>query len=157
MKRHNLIKLLVPASHLLFWFISFNFWNVILNPGVESTTVIQGYEVGWGLILLVNFLFLLYCSLPFIWLIRKTRLWIKIPISIVFLIPLGYVILQGMKPDGNKDDVKVFIEYFMKNFLYVLVFHLTIMAAVYSNLKILISRFLSRSRFGLYLVYVVGL
>jgi two-component system, LytTR family, sensor kinase len=150
-------KQLVNLLHILFWFISFNFWNVILNPGVESTSVIQGFEVEWDLILLVNFLFLLYCSLPFVWLIRKKWLWIKIPVSILFLIPLGYIILQGLKTDGNKEDVRVFVEYFVKNFLYVVVFHLTIVAAVYFNLKVLIARFLNQSRFGTYLAYTAGL
>jgi sensor histidine kinase YesM len=151
--RKQTIKLL----HVLFWFISFNFWNVILNPGVESTSVIQGVEIEWDFILLVNFLFLLYFALPFIWLIRKKWLWIKIPVSILFLIPLGYVILQWIRPDENKEDVQIFAEYFVKNFLYVVVFHLTIVAAVYFNLKILIVRFLNQSRFGIYLAYTAGL
>jgi hypothetical protein len=150
-------KQLVSLLHILFWFISFNFWNGILNPGVESTSVIQGFEVEWDFILLVNFLFLLYCSLPFVWLIRKKLLWVKLPVSILFLIPLGYVILQSIQPDGNKEDVQAFVEYFVKNFLYVVVFHLTIVAAVYFNLKILIVRFLNQSRFGTYLAYFAGL
>ncbi|MDP2114003.1 MAG: histidine kinase, partial [Bacteroidota bacterium] len=148
---------LLSSLHLLFWFISFNFWNVVLNPGVESTSVIQGFEVEWDFILLVNFVFLLYCSLPFIWMVRKKWLWIKIPVSILFLIPLGYVIVQWIKPDQNKEDVQVFTEYFVKNFLYVVVFHLTIVAAVYFNLKVLIVRFLNQSRFGTYLAYSAGL
>ncbi len=157
MKIIQLKKPLVTSLHLLFWFISFNIWTIILNPSVESIVGIQGVEVEWDLILLVNFLFLLYCSLPFVWLIRKNWLWLKILISLVFLIPLGYLVIQGIRPDGNKDDLKVFIEYFVKNFLYVLAFHLTILAAVYLNLKTLISRFLDRSRFGHYLIYVIGL
>lgn len=157
MKITNLKKQIIPALHLLFWFISFNFWNVILNPGVESTNVIQGFEVEWDLILFLNFMFLLYSSLPFIWLIRKARLWIKISLSILFLIPIGYIILQSFYPDGNKDDVAVFVEYFVKNFLYVVVFHLTIITAVYYNLKALIVHFLNKSRFGLYLLSVGGL
>jgi hypothetical protein len=150
-------KQFLTILHLIFWFVSFNFWNVILNPGVESTSVVQGFEVEWDFILLVNFLFLLYCSLPFVWLAGKIQLWIKIPLSILFLIPLGYVILQGIKPDGNKDDVQVFVEYFVKNFLYVLVFHVTIVAAVYFNLKVLLARYLNKSQFGPYLLYAVGL
>ena len=75
----------------------------------------------------------------------------------LFLIPIGYVILQAIKPDGNKDDVQVFIEYFVKNFLYVLVFHLTIVAAVYINMKILLVRFLNKSQFVKYLIYLIGL
>jgi len=148
---------LLSSLHLLFWFISFNFWNVILNPGVESTIVFQGFEVEWYLILLVNFIFLLYCSLPFIWLVRKKWLWIKIPVSVLFLLPLGYIIFQWIRPDQNKEDVQVFVEYFVKNFLYVVVFHLTIVAAVYFNLKVLIARFLNQSRFGAYLAYSAGL
>ena len=156
MKIIQLKKQLFSGMHLIFWFVSFNFWNVTLNPRVESINVIQGFEVEWDLILLVNFLFLLYCSLPFVWLIRK-RYWIKIPLSILFLVLLGYVILQGIKPAGNKEDVEVLVEYFVKNFLYVLLFHLTIIFAVYLNLKVLIVRFLNQSQFGIYLLYTIGL
>ena len=157
MKTFNLKRQIVPVLHVIFWFISYNYWNVILNPGVESTSAIQDIEVGWDFVLLVNSIFLVYCALPFIWLVRKARLWIKIPISILFLLPIGYVILEQIKPDGNKEDVAAFIEFFVKNFLYVVVFHLTIVTAVYYNLKVLIVRFLNRSRFSLYLLYAGGL
>jgi two-component sensor histidine kinase len=148
---------LLSSLHLLFWFISFNFWNVILNPGVESTIVFQGFEVEWYLILLVNFIFLLYCSLPFSWLIRRKLLWLKILLYALFLIPLGYAFRQKILLNGSNDEVAVFADYFVKNFLYVVVFHLTIVAAVYFNLKVLIARFLNQSRFGTYLAYSAGL
>lgn len=45
----------------------------------------------------------------------------------------------------------------MKNFLYVLFFHLTIVVAVYYNLKVLIARHLNQSQFAIYLFYVSGL
>ncbi len=148
---------LVNVLHLLFWFISFNFWNTILNPGVESTSVFQGFEVEWDTILLLNLAFLLYTLLPLIWLVRKAKLWIKIPLTVLFLIPIGYVIFEAIRPDGNKDDVYAFVEFFIKNFLYVVVFHLSIAASVYFNLKILIPLFLNKSRFARYLVLVSGL
>lgn len=148
---------LLSSLHLLFWFISFNFWNVILNPGVESTIVFQGFEVEWYLILLVNFIFLLYCSLPFSWLIRRKLLWLKILLYALFLIPLGYAFRQKILLNGSNDEVAVFADYFVKNFLYVVVFHLTIVAAVYFNLKVLIARFLNQSRFRTYLAYSAGL
>ncbi len=157
MKTFKLKKQLVPALHVIFWFISYNYWNVILNPGVESISVIQDLEVGWDFVLLVNLIFLVYCALPFIWLVRKARLWIKISMSILFLLPIGYVILEQIKPDGNKEDVAAIMEFFVKNFLYVVVFHLTIVTAVYYNLKVLIVRFLNRSRFAVYLLYAGGL
>jgi sensor histidine kinase YesM len=156
MKITNLKKQFVPFLHVLFWFVSFNLWNVVLNQGVESTSVFQGLEIEWDFILLINFVFLLYCSLPFIWLVRRAR-WLKLAFSILFLIPLGYVILEAIKPDGNKEDVAVFVEYFVKNFFYVVIFHFTIIAAVYFNLKVLIARFLNQSRFGLYLMVASGL
>ena len=157
MKKFSLKTQLLPALHIIFWFLSYNFWNVILNPGVESISVIQDLEVGWDFVLLVNLIFLVYCALPFIWLVRRARLWIKIPLSILFLLPIGYVILEQIKPDGNKEDVAIFLEFFVKNFLYVVVFHLTIVAAVYYNLKVLIVRFLNKSRFEIYLLYAGGL
>jgi hypothetical protein len=143
--------------HLIFWFISLNFWTVILNPGVESANVFQGFAVDWDLILLVNFLYLLYCSLPFIWFFKKRQLWIKLTLSFLFLVPISYVILQSIDPNGSNEDFGLYTEYFVKNFLYVVVFHLTIVAAVYLNLKVLIIRFLNKSRFSLYLLYVLGL
>ena len=157
MKIIQLKKQILPALHLLFWFVSFNLWNVILNPGVESTSVIQGFEVEWDLILLLNTIFLLYCSLPFSWLMRRKLLWLKISLYLLFLIPLGYAFGQKILLNGSNEEVAVFVEYFVKNFLYVLVFHLSIIAAVYFNLKILIPRLLSQSRFALYLMSVAGL
>jgi sensor histidine kinase YesM len=148
-------KQLLTIPHIIFWFVSFNLWYVILNPGVDSTGVIQDLEVGWDWILMINSIFLIYCSLPFIWLVKKAKLWIKIIPSILFLIPIVYVILQAIKPDGNKDDVQVFMDYFVKNFLYVLVFHLTIVGAVYFNLKFLLVRYLNKSKFMKYLLGIV--
>lgn len=150
-------KQLIIFLHIIFWFVSFNLWNVILNPGVESTTVIQDLEVGWGFVLLANFILLLYCSLPFVWFAKKIRLWIKIIPSVLFLIPIGHVILQAIQPNGNKDDVQVFMEYFVKNFLYVVVFHLTIVGAVYFNLKFLLVHYLNKSQFLKYLVSIFAL
>lgn len=155
MKIFRLKKQLILIPHIIFWFVSFNFWYVILNPGVESPRVIQDFEVGWDWILLFNSTFLIYCALPFIWFVKKAKLWVKIIPSILFLIPIGYVLLQAIKPDGNKDDVQVFIEYFVKNFLYVVVFHLTIMAAVYFNLKFLLVKYLNKSKFMKYLLGIV--
>ncbi len=153
----TLKKQFIPLLHVLFWFVSFNFWNTILNPGVESTGVIDGIEVGWDFILLMNFVFLLYCSLPFVWLIKRKLLWLKISLYVVFLIPLGYAFQQKILLNGSNEEVAVVADFFVKNFLYVVVFHLTIIAAVYYNLKTLIVRFLNKSRFGLYLLSVGGL
>ena len=150
-------KQLLNIPYIIFWFVSFNFWYVILNPGVESTGVVQGLEIEWDFILLINFILLIYCSLPFIWLAKKIKIWLKIIPTVIFLVPIGYVILQAIQPNGNKDDVQVFMEYFVKNFLYVLVFHLTIVAAVYFNLKFLLVHYLNKSQFVKYLASIFAL
>lgn len=155
-KQLNIIPY-IYFPHILFWFVSFNFWNVILNPGVQSTTVIEGYEVEWELIMLVNFVFLLFCSIPFIWLIRKKWLWLKILLSIFVIVIFSYFIHVSWSSDGNSSDAAIILEYFSKNFMYVVIFHLSIIAAVYYNLKVLIGKFLGKSRFGLYLISVFGL
>jgi len=150
-------KQLILIPHLIFWFVSFNFWYVILNPGVESTGVIQNLEVGWDWILMINSIFLIYCALPLIWVAKKARLWLKIIFSVLFLIPISYVIIQTVQPDGNKENVMVFVEYFVKNFMYVVVFHLSIMGAVYFNLKFLLVRYLNKSQFLKYITCVIAL
>ncbi len=154
MKITQLKKQIIPALHLTFWFVSFNFWSAILNPGVESTGTIDGIQVGWDFILLANSVFLLYCSLPFIWLVRRKLLWLKILLYIIFLIPLGYAFRQKILLNGSNDEVALFADYFVKNFLYVVVFHLSIIGAVYFNLNFLLVRYLNRSKF---IKYVLGI
>jgi len=150
-------KQLVLIPHIIFWFVSFNFWYSVLNPGVESAGVIIDLGVEWNLILLINTIFLVYCSLPLIWLLKKAQLWVKLIPTVLFLIPIVYLILQIMQPDGDKEEVKAVSDYFIKNFLYVVVFHVSIAAAVYFNLKFLLVRFLNKSQFIKYLVYVCAL
>jgi len=150
-------KHIILILHLIFWFVSFNFWYLVLNPGVESAGVIQDFEVEMNLILILNTVLLIYCSLPFIWLAKSLRTWIKTIPTVIFLIPVGYFVLQALKPEGITDDVKAFLEYFVKNFLYVVVFHLSIVAAVYFNLKVLMVKFLSKSRFLRYLLWIIAL
>lgn len=150
-------KQLFTLLHLIFWYISFNIWTVILNPGVESVSVIADLEVEWNIILMLNFAYLLYCLVPFIWFFKKPGLWIKMAVSILCLVPLGYAIMQWISPMEDDNFTLLLAYYFIKNFLYVLVFHLTIIAAVYYNLKVLIPRFFSHSRFGLYLLSATAL
>jgi len=93
---------LIPYSwipHILFWFISFNFWYMVLNPGVESAGVILDFEVEWDTLLLINSILLIYCALPLVWLLRKLKLWLKMIPTVLFLIPIGYAVLQEIHPN----------------------------------------------------------
>ncbi len=157
MKKINLRKLWIAIPHIVFWLVSVNLWNIVLNPGVESIGVVGGLEANWDTILLLNTSLLIYISLPFIWLARNTRVWIKIVLTILFITPIGYVILQAIRPNGDKEVVDIFVDYFLRNFMYVIVFHLTIAAAVYLHINYLIRKFLNQSYFRQYLLRLIGL
>jgi two-component system, LytTR family, sensor kinase len=60
-------------------------------------------------------------------------------------------------PDGNKKEAFDLFEFFVKNFLYVVVFHLSIAGAVYFNLKFLLVHYLNRSQFLKYLGSIIAL
>jgi two-component system, LytTR family, sensor kinase len=157
MKIRNFKKQLIITLHLLFWMISINIWNTVFNPGVESVSGIKGLTSYWPTLFLINSLFYVYCLLPFIWWGKKTRKWLKITLSIVFLAPVFYLIYQYFLPASKREDLTLFTDFFISAFLYTLVFHLTIVAAVYYNLKVLIARYLSLSKFGTYLLSFTGL
>jgi len=147
-------KQLIIALHLIFWMMSINFWNIVFNPGVESSGVIKGLQDYWPELMLLNFIFYLYCLMPFVWCIRSTRKWLKISVTVLFLIPACYLVYEFLTPATSRDDISLFTEFFVSAFLYVVVFHLTIAAAVYFNLRVLVNKYLKVSRFGLYLLSV---
>ena len=43
MKKINLRKLWISLPHMVFWFISVNLWNVVLNPGVELLLIVDDF------------------------------------------------------------------------------------------------------------------
>jgi hypothetical protein len=148
---------LIGLLHLIFWMISISGWNIVFNPGVESTASIKGLQDYWAELLLLDFLFLLYCLLPFIWCLKNVRKWLKILATILFILPAVYLIFEFMQPEDSRQDLSFITDLFLSGFLYVLVFHLTIAAAVYFNLQVLIAKYLKESRFGTYLLFVSGL
>lgn len=145
---------LIVVIHLLFWILSINIWNIVFNPGVESSGVIRGLQDYWPDLVLLYTLFYLYCLLPFIWFIERARKWLKISVTVLFLVPMAYLFLEFLHPVANRDDISLFTEFFLSGFMYVVVFHLTIAAAVYFNLYILINKYLKISKFGSYVLSV---
>jgi sensor histidine kinase YesM len=155
MKIINYKKHFIIAMHLLFWLISVNMWNIIFNPGVESVFVIKGNQVSWSDLVMVNCLFYLYCLLPFAWFLKSARKWVKIALTIIFLIPIFYLMFLMSTPVDEREIEDLLLNFFISGFLYTLFFHFTIAAAVYFNLRVLITSFLSRSKFGIYLVSII--
>ncbi len=145
---------LIVVIHLLFWILSINIWNIVFNPGVESSGVIKGLQDYWPDLVLLYTLFYLYCLLPFVWFIGKAKKWLKISVTVLFFIPVVYLFFEFLHPVANRDDISLFTEFFLSGFMYVVVFHLTIAAAVYFNLYILINRYLKVSQFGSYILAV---
>ena len=157
MKIFQYKKQLIFLLHLLFWIISVNCWYLVFNPGVAFSTVTKGIEDYMSLMLPVNFLFSLYCLMPFVWFIRNGRKWLKISLTILFLIPLVYLLFAFLRPDSHQDEISLFTDYFISGFMYSVVFHLSIGIAVYFNLKVLIDKYLKVGRFGMYLLSVASL
>jgi two-component system LytT family sensor kinase len=143
--------------HLLFWMVSINIWYFVFNPGVESSGIIKGLDDSWGLLLLINCISFIYCLLPLIWLLKTAPAWLKITTTFVFCIPVLFLLFEWAIPSSKSEYLSFFKDLFASSFLYVVVFHLTIIAAVYYNLKVLILRFLTTSRFGFYILWVCGL
>lgn len=148
-------------GHALFWIVSFNWWSLILRSGEGPISLIEGFGVeGFGVEMGLFYLFIffeyLFCFAPFIWLFRRIRLWIKIAVTLIFaaLVLFMLYLFFVLKDEDYKE---IFIEFFIRNFLYVVVFHATIVFAVYYHLKVLIIRYLNRSRFGIYLISAVVL
>lgn len=143
--------------HLLFWLISVNGWNIVFNPGVETTGPIHGLEDYWPEIILMIAIFYLYLLLPFVWLLKKGKLWLKVFSTILFLVPVGLLLVDYFQNGVAGDNFELFREYFLSRFMYVVVFHLSIACAVYYNLSVLVKKYLNRSLFVGYIASVFTL
>jgi sensor histidine kinase YesM len=148
----------IIALHLFFWFISLNALMLIFNPGVEDTRFLFFDNEIWPYLLLANAICYIYFLLPFIWLRKKTWKWVKIVYTVIFLIPICYIVYLLLYPRAPTHYYLSSInEYFIPYLGYTVIFHLPIVAAVYFNLNTLIPRFLTKSKFILYILSFAGL
>ena len=154
-QKHNIQP--VTAIHLLFWILSFNIFNSFFTRGIESEYVIEDLNLTFGNILIISNITILFTLGLFIWFLKWIRRWIKWSVTSVLLVVLCLVVIQIIFPKKDIYILPVLLVFFIDNFLYVLIFHVTIIAAVYLNAKILIVKYLSAGKFGLYLVSAVGL
>ena len=148
---------LATVLHIVFWMISFNIFNSFFSRGVESGYTLDGLDLSWSEIFLISNIILIILLLPLIWFINRIKRWIKIIASGITLVFLGWCILRMIQPNEDNIVMALLIGYFYDNFLYVFVFHITIIAAVYLNIKILIKKFLEKGKFGLYLLSAIAL
>ncbi len=148
---------IVILMHLLFWMLSINCWNIVFNPGVETSGAIKGLQDYWLDLFLLNALFFFYCCIPFVWYAKRAAKWLKIGLTVLFLIPLFYLLYEYLQPSKSRDDISLFTDFFLSGFMYVVVFHLTIALAVYFNLYVLVRKYLKNSRFWFYILAVIVL
>jgi len=157
MKTHTLTKYHVMALHLLFWIVSFNLFNEFFSRGVESGYVVEGFDLTtWEMILISNIIIIVILT-PFIWFLKSINIRIKWSVTIVLLLVVAWSVIMSILPKGENLIVPIILLFFLDNFLYVLIFHITIIAAVYINIRILIHKYLSMGKFVIYLIYAGGL
>ncbi|MCE1198721.1 MAG: histidine kinase, partial [Marinilabiliales bacterium] len=154
-------KLLQPnvsvILQLLFWFLSIFCWNIVFNPGIESSASIKGLQDFWPELMLLYFVFYVMTLCPLIWLVKSVGKPVKVVVSILASLPLIYMILDlaGFFPEAG--DEELIQDFFLSGYLYVIVFHLTLVVAVYYNLKRLVPDLLRKGKTGKYLLYFFAL
>ena len=161
MKTLTLTKYRITALNLIFWIISFNIFISFFSRGIESDFVMGELNLTIWNILLISNVFLAIILAPFIWLFKELKLSIKRGVTMAILVVLALGIIQlllpNLLPTNDFPILPLILIFSLDNILYVLIFHITIIAAVYINARILIGRYLSRGKFMIYLINVSGL
>lgn len=154
MKSLTFNRYIITLFHLLFWIVSLNIFNVFFSRGVESGYVLEDFNLTIWNILLFSNIIIFFVTCPFIWLFKELKPWIKWVVIAFLPILLGVGI-----PLLDKEFLILpfILAYSIDNFLYVLIFHLTIIVAVYLNIEILIKKYLSKGKFWFYLINALGL
>ncbi|MEI7525717.1 MAG: histidine kinase [Mariniphaga sp.] len=155
MKTLKFNKYNVTLLHLLFWIVSFNLFNAFFSRGIESGYVLDDFELTTGDMLLISNITMIVILTPFIWFFKPIKVWIKWSITIGIFLAVAWAIVISIMPKGENLIVPIILLFFLDNFLYVFIFHITIIAAVYVNARILIRKYLSQGRFLIYLSAVL--
>ena len=160
-----------------FWIASLLVWTFILNPSVKPIfsnvfsydsnllifSLLFGFTISFVIILLGFFKIVT----------RRVMFFGIVLLALLFILTLVLIsYLNGIK-DGSanwffkvswydlllnlKDVGKAVWEFFYGKFLYVVLFHFTIVGAVYFNLRFFIPRYLNSRRYGIYLLNVASL
>ena len=142
----------VIPLHLLFWVLSFNIFISVFSRGIESGYVMDGLELTWLNVLLISNVILIFILIPFIWFFKGIKKWVKYGITAIALTLIGWGVFIIIYPGENDIVAPVIFSFFLNNFLYVFIFHLTIISVVYLHLNVLIKKYLSQGRFCIYLL-----
>lgn len=154
MKKSTQQSLLLLGAQLILWIISFYFWYFVMNHGIKSNFEVDGLEIGTSVVLLSNLAFLTLILLPFAWLVKWFKCRTKWIFTLLFVL-FGFAIAIGLMRPGEQFSLLLLAAVFVQNSLYVIVFHITLVAVVYLNRYRLIEQYLAKSRFGHYILWVI--
>lgn len=149
-----LTKRVIWALQILFWLVSFNVFNLFFTHGVKGYEL-DGLELTFWNIFFISNALVIFLSMHFIWLNKRLKKWQRWSSLGFVLIIWGGIILSSFQK-MNFIGLLILV-YFSDNFLYVLIFHVTIVAVVYLNIRVLIKKFILKGRFVVYLVSALGL
>ncbi len=144
----------VTILHLLFWILSFNLFNSFFSRGIESSHVLDGFELTEWNVLFISNIIVAFLIVPIIWFIRGIKRGVKYAITAIPLILLVWAAIRLIYTGQDMIIVPLILGFFLNNFLYVMIFHITIICVVYLNINVLINRYLTKGKFGLYLIGV---
>jgi two-component system LytT family sensor kinase len=150
-------KQLVTALHLLFWIVSFNAFNLLFSRGVDYSYKLGELDITFWILIFYSTILFIVIAMPSIWFIKGVKRWIKWSVTAVTMSFLVLCAILFLYPNKSDKDLVLISTYFFENVIYVLIFHITIIAAVYFNINVLIKRFLSKGKFGLHLICALGL
>ncbi len=144
----------VGILHILFWVVSFNIFNAFFSRGIESGFLVDELNLtAWNMLLISNITIAILLS-PFIWLFKGINRWVKWSVTALVVTALLWSFVMAVWSGKESIIPAVVVMFFLDNFLYVLLFHLTVIGAVYLNARILIPKYLSQGKFGIYLFSV---
>ncbi len=144
------------AGHFLFWMASVVFWSFIFNPDTSGYGIF-GFGEFWPMMILIISICYIITLLPFIWILKGIGKKIKIAVSVIFILLFCILIVERLFPGAVWEKLKDYSEIYFQYFFYVIVFHVTVVGAVYYNLGVLIKKYLNNNKLGLYLLVLAGL
>ena len=151
---------------LFFWFLSLNFWTLTITNGwyilfnpVYPNIIPPIKNLFWEeefRYLLFMEIFMILFLLPTSWLFKKLSRTIKIIFTIIFFLAIVFLLLHNLLPESINELISITLD-ILTNVIYIIIFHISIVASFYINVKLLITRYLRENKILSYLLFFTGL
>jgi len=157
MFKQNKKRKLGYLRHLSFWIISVIFWNNIAfipSVGGLRISLFSDYSL---MLTLVYIAYSLYTFLPATLFLKGISKQGKLIYIIIFTSVTILFSLHSFFPNPVGNSLSELADIYIHNFLYTIIFHFSIIGAVYFNLEYLIKNFLNQGKFILYVIFIISL